>query len=126
MKKIFVLSMLISFAMICSCQKQDTAAEQQLAQRKAELDERENAKDSVDWNNYKDRGCLPGQHLLRRRLRRHLRWQHLLRRRLLPQVRRPRRNKIRGANHGCLVKIGRQIRALLCEVARVLEHVDGN
>ena len=37
--------MLISFAMICSCQKQDTAAEQQLAQRKAELDARENALD---------------------------------------------------------------------------------
>jgi hypothetical protein len=45
MKKIFVLSMLISFAMICSCQKQDTAAEQQLAQRKTELDARENALD---------------------------------------------------------------------------------
>ena len=35
--------MLISFAMICSCQKQDLAAEQQLAQRKAQLDARENA-----------------------------------------------------------------------------------
>jgi hypothetical protein len=45
MKKIFVLSMLISFAMICSCQKQDTAAEQQLAQRKAQLDAREKALD---------------------------------------------------------------------------------
>src|SRR5437899_8661273 len=45
MKKIFVLSMLISFAMICSCQKQDSAAERQLAQRKAELDARENALD---------------------------------------------------------------------------------
>jgi hypothetical protein len=44
MKKIFVLSMLISFAMICSCQKQDSAAEQ-LAQRKAELDAREKALD---------------------------------------------------------------------------------
>ena len=31
--------------MICSCQKQDSAAEQQLAQRKAELDEREKALD---------------------------------------------------------------------------------
>ena len=41
MKKIFVLSVLIPFAMICSCQKQDSAAEQQLAQRKAELDARE-------------------------------------------------------------------------------------
>ena len=45
MKRIFVLSMLICFAMICSCQKQDSAAEQQLAQRKAELDAREKALD---------------------------------------------------------------------------------
>jgi hypothetical protein len=37
--------MLISFAMICSCQKQDSAAEQQLAQRKTELDAREKALD---------------------------------------------------------------------------------
>ena len=35
--------MIISFAMICSCQKQDSAAEQQLAQRKTELDARETA-----------------------------------------------------------------------------------
>jgi chromosome segregation ATPase len=33
--------MLIAFAMICSCQKQDSTAEQQLAQRKTELDARE-------------------------------------------------------------------------------------
>jgi len=46
MKKMFVLLMLISFAMICSCQKQDSAAEQQLAQRKAELDAREKALDA--------------------------------------------------------------------------------
>ena len=39
----FVLSMLISFAMICSCQKQDSAAEQQPAQRKTEVDARETA-----------------------------------------------------------------------------------
>ena len=45
MKKNFILSMVISFAMICSCQKQDSAAEQQLAQRKTELDEREKALD---------------------------------------------------------------------------------
>lgn len=37
--------MLISFAMICSCQKQGSAAERQLAQRKAELDAREKALD---------------------------------------------------------------------------------
>jgi hypothetical protein len=45
MKKIFIPSMLIAFAMICSCQKQDSAAETQLAQRKAELDARQNASD---------------------------------------------------------------------------------
>ncbi len=43
MKKIFILPMVISFAMICSCQKQDSTAEQQLAQRKTELDAREDA-----------------------------------------------------------------------------------
>ena len=37
--------MVISFAMICSCQKQDSGAEAQLAQRKAELDAREKALD---------------------------------------------------------------------------------
>ncbi len=37
--------MLIAFAMVCSCQKQDSAAEPQLAQRKAELDARQNALD---------------------------------------------------------------------------------
>ena len=45
MKKIFILSMLISFGMICSCQKQDSAAEQRIALRKAELDTREQALD---------------------------------------------------------------------------------
>src|SRR5678815_3601573 len=44
-KKMFLLPMLVSFAMICSCQKQDSTAEQQLAQRKTELDARENALD---------------------------------------------------------------------------------
>src|SRR5256885_14580409 len=43
MKRMFALSMLIAFAMICSCQKQDSAAEAQLAQRKTELDAREEA-----------------------------------------------------------------------------------
>ena len=43
MKKMFILSMLISSAMICSCQKQDSAAEQQPAQRKTEVDTRETA-----------------------------------------------------------------------------------
>jgi hypothetical protein len=45
MKKNFLLSMLISFAMVCSCQKQDSAAEQQLAQQKTALDAREKALD---------------------------------------------------------------------------------
>jgi hypothetical protein len=45
MKRISILSLLISFAMICSCQKQDSALEQQLAQRKVELDAREDALD---------------------------------------------------------------------------------
>jgi hypothetical protein len=45
MKRMLVLCTLIWFAMICSCQKQDSAAEQQLAQRKTELDARETALD---------------------------------------------------------------------------------
>ena len=45
MKKTLVLSLLIPFALVCSCQKQDSAAEQQLAQRKTELDAREKALD---------------------------------------------------------------------------------
>jgi hypothetical protein len=45
MKKAFILSILLPLAMVCSCQKQDAAAEQQLAQRKAELDTREKALD---------------------------------------------------------------------------------
>ena len=43
MKKTLILSLLVPFALICSCQKQDSTAEQQLAQRKAELDTREKA-----------------------------------------------------------------------------------
>jgi hypothetical protein len=45
MKRIFVLSTLICFEMICACQKQDSAAEAQFAQWKAELDAREKALD---------------------------------------------------------------------------------
>jgi len=45
MKKLFVLSMLVPLGIICSCQKQDAAADQQLAQRKAELDAREKTLD---------------------------------------------------------------------------------
>ena len=45
MKKTLVLSLLIPFALVCSCQKQDSTAQQQLAQRKTELDGREKALD---------------------------------------------------------------------------------
>ena len=45
MKKFFVLSLLIPFALACSCQKRDATAEQQLVQRKADLDAREKALD---------------------------------------------------------------------------------
>ena len=43
MKKMFLLSTLASFAIICSCQRQDSTADAQLAQRKSELDARETA-----------------------------------------------------------------------------------
>jgi hypothetical protein len=45
MKRIFVLSTFICFAMICACQKQESVTEAQLAQRKTELDTREKALD---------------------------------------------------------------------------------
>ena len=45
MKKSFVLLLLLPLALVCSCQKRDALAEQQLAQRKADLDAREKALD---------------------------------------------------------------------------------
>jgi hypothetical protein len=48
MKKTLALSLLIPFALICSCQKQDSTSEQQLAQRKTELDAREKALDEKE------------------------------------------------------------------------------
>lgn len=45
MKKTLILPLLIPFALVCSCQKQDSAADQQLAQRKTELDARQKALD---------------------------------------------------------------------------------
>ena len=45
MKKLFFLWILTAFALLSSCQKQDSTAEQQLAQRKAELDAREQTVD---------------------------------------------------------------------------------
>ena len=45
MKKTLALSALIPLALLSSCQKQDSTAEQQLAQRKTELDAREKALD---------------------------------------------------------------------------------
>jgi hypothetical protein len=44
----FVLSAFICFAMICACQKQDSAAEAQIARRKAELDTREKVLDEKE------------------------------------------------------------------------------
>ena len=43
MQRLVVFSMLICFAAFCACQKQDSAVDAQLAQRKAELDAREKA-----------------------------------------------------------------------------------
>jgi hypothetical protein len=45
MKNFGTLSVIVSFALICSCQKQDSAAEKELAQQKAELNSREKALD---------------------------------------------------------------------------------
>jgi hypothetical protein len=45
MRKTFALLLLLPFALVCSCQKQDSTAEQQLVQRKTELDAREKALD---------------------------------------------------------------------------------
>ena len=45
MKRRFAVSILIPLMMICSCQKQDSTVDQQLAQQKAELDAREKALD---------------------------------------------------------------------------------
>jgi hypothetical protein len=45
MRRIFVISAFIGFATICACQKEDSAAKAQFAQRKAELDTREKALD---------------------------------------------------------------------------------
>jgi hypothetical protein len=45
MKRMIALSILICFAMISACQKQEPSADPQLAQRKAELDAREKALD---------------------------------------------------------------------------------
>jgi hypothetical protein len=48
MKKTFVLSLLIPLALVCSCQKQDSTAEQQLTQRKTDLDARQKALDDKE------------------------------------------------------------------------------
>jgi len=48
MERFLVLSLLIPFALVCSCQKQNSTVEQQLAQRKTELDAREKALDEKE------------------------------------------------------------------------------
>jgi hypothetical protein len=45
MKRMVLFSTFVCFAMICACQKQDSADEAQLAQKRAELDTREKALD---------------------------------------------------------------------------------
>jgi hypothetical protein len=46
--KTFALSLLIPLALICSCKKQDSNAEQQLTQQKAELDARQKELDEKE------------------------------------------------------------------------------
>ena len=45
MEKTLAVSLLIAFALVCSCEKQDSTAEQELAQRETQLDAREKALD---------------------------------------------------------------------------------
>ena len=45
MEKTLAASLLMAFALVCSCEKQDSTAEQELAQRKTQLDAREKALD---------------------------------------------------------------------------------
>ena len=68
MKRIFVLSTLICFAMICACQKQDSAAEAQLAQQKAELDTREKALDEREKTLVEREKALANGHTIQSRL----------------------------------------------------------
>ncbi len=48
MKRMFILSMFTSLALLCSCQKQDSTLEAQLAQHKVDLDSREQALDQKE------------------------------------------------------------------------------
>lgn len=56
--------MFICFAMICACQKQDSAAEAQLAQRKAELDTREKALDERERALIEREKAGPNRHII--------------------------------------------------------------
>ena len=58
MKKIFIISMFVGFVTICSCQKQNSAAEQQLTRRQTALDARETALDKRDQALDKREGAL--------------------------------------------------------------------
>ena len=64
MKRIFVFSTFICFAMICACQKQDSAAEAQLAQRKAELDTREKALDEREKALVEREKAIPNRRII--------------------------------------------------------------
>jgi hypothetical protein len=67
MKRTFLLSTFICFAMICACQKQDSAAEAQLAQRKAELDAREKALDEREKASVEREKAVANSRLIRSR-----------------------------------------------------------
>jgi hypothetical protein len=64
MKRIFLFSTFICFAIICACQKQDSAAEAQLAQRKAELDTREKALDERERALIEREKAGPNRHII--------------------------------------------------------------
>ena len=67
MKKIFVVSTFICFAVICACQKHDSAAEAQLTQWKVELDTREKALDEREKALVEREKPLPNSGLIRSR-----------------------------------------------------------
>src|SRR6267154_4115270 len=67
MKKTLALSLLIPFALVCSCQKQDSAAEQQLAQRKTELDAREKALDEREKALVEREKAVPNSRIIQSR-----------------------------------------------------------
>src|SRR6187551_865644 len=64
MKRMGLISTFICLAIICACQKQDSAAEAQLAQRKAELDTREKALDERERALIEREKAGPNRHII--------------------------------------------------------------